>query len=155
MRTVLACAIMITTFLAPAAGQAKVPRRPIVGDANSALAYYRLGLEEIERRPEAAADALYWANRIEPTWAEALYLRRVALLRSDEYQLIKYYQGDKKARRELEGADSLLFRARMMEPFLAQQHDKPMLIHYLRAATARDAVADRIFERFTIRVPAA
>ena len=138
MRIAVFVAILIIAFAPPAAGQAKVPPRPIVGDANSAQAYFRAGVLDLDRSPETAADAFYWANRIEPTWPEALYLRRVAFLRADEYRLIKYFQGDKKARREMEGADSLLFRARMIEPFLAQQQDKPLMIHYFRAAIERD-----------------
>lgn len=126
MRAPWIALLFAAVLAAPSVGQPKAPRRPAVADPNSAQAYFRAGLLDLDRDPEAAADALYWVNRLEPTWAEALYLRRVVFLRADDYRLIKYFQRDKKARREMEGADSLLFRARMIEPFLPQQYDKAL-----------------------------
>ena len=138
MRTALALVLAAVWIASPVVAQSKVPRRPAVLDSNDARAFYRAGLQDLPRDAEKAQASLYWATRLQPTWAEALYLRRITELRSDEYRLIRYFQRDKKVRREMQGADSLLFRARMIEPFLVQEHDKDLLVHYFTAAIERN-----------------
>ncbi len=122
----------------PVAAQKKPPRRPAAADSNDARAYYRAGLVDMEKDAEQAEASLYWATRLQPTWAQALYLRRVTELRADDYTLVRYYQGDRKARRAMQGADSLLYRARMIEPFLLLEHDRDLLVHYLETAITAD-----------------
>ena len=49
------------------------PRRPkftVVRDTNSAGAYYYHGLSVLDRDPQQAADAFYWASRLDPEWAD-------------------------------------------------------------------------------------
>jgi tetratricopeptide (TPR) repeat protein len=120
--------------------QSAQPKRPqaVTADTNSARHYYQYALSLIDSKPKEAGDALYWALKLAPGWAEALYARRVALLRSDERLLVKYIQANTKARRQFRGVDSLLSRARMIEPFLYQDLDKDMLMHYFRAAIEQD-----------------
>src|SRR6266566_1894764 len=79
MRAVLlaSLAASILATLPPAALQAqsgKVPKRPNLeagADTNFAPAYYEFGMREIERDPQKAADAFYWATRLDPAWAQA------------------------------------------------------------------------------------
>ncbi|MEZ4454939.1 MAG: tetratricopeptide repeat protein [Gemmatimonadales bacterium] len=128
------CALSISSPLVAQKAR-KVPERPAVtGDRNDPLAYYRLGLQLIEVKPDQSAAALYWATQLDPSWAPALYARRIAELRANERNLIRYMDGDRKARREFAGVDSLFFRARMIEPFLAQDLDKGLVTHYLNAS---------------------
>ena len=112
---------------------AKQPARPVVGDANSALAYYRFGLARLGVDNQAAADALYWALELEPSWPEALYARRIAALRADPFILIRYMRGEKKTRREFAPIDSGYFRAVMQDPFVYRDLDKDLVMEYYRA----------------------
>ena len=51
-------------FLAGPADAQRAPRRPALpaaADTNDARAYYELGVRSMDRRPEVAADAFYWA----------------------------------------------------------------------------------------------
>ena len=61
------------------------PPRPknAVADTNDARAYFDYGVEVFETEPNAAASAFYWAARIDPGMADALYARRAAVLMSD------------------------------------------------------------------------
>ena len=72
------------------------PKRPALfarADSNEAAAYYSLGLEELRKNPKLAADAFYWAIRLNPLHSEAYYARRVALLLSDKRRAARYYMG--------------------------------------------------------------
>jgi hypothetical protein len=62
-----------------AAQHDKEPRRPKLpagADTNSARTYYDFALGQLRSSPDKAADALYWATRLEPMWADAFYARR-------------------------------------------------------------------------------
>ena len=74
----------------------KRPRFPSGVDTNNAQVYYDFGLEKLERDPEQAADAFYWAMRINPTSADAYFARRCALLLSDRYRFQKYMDDDRR-----------------------------------------------------------
>src|SRR5690348_18430900 len=71
------------------------PRLETSADTNDAYAYYNLGLAKLDRDPDKAADAFYWAARLNPGWAEAYYARRVALLLKDPRRPLRYRDGDK------------------------------------------------------------
>ena len=77
MRTIflLSLAASLVSAAAPLHAQraGDVPRRPrlaAAADTNDAGAYYRLGRERLERSPEEAAAAFYWASQIDPGWAD-------------------------------------------------------------------------------------
>ena len=110
------------------------PRPPVGADTNSALSYYRLGLSKLEVNAQAAADAFYWALEIEPNWPEALYARRIAVLRADPAQLVRYMRGDKKTRRDFASVDSGYFRALMQDPFVFRDLDRDLMLHYFRSS---------------------
>src|SRR5438046_8186844 len=65
------------------------PRLPAGVDTNNARAYYDYGLAKLDRDPEDAADAFYWAIRINPTLADPYYARRSVLLLSDKIRFQK------------------------------------------------------------------
>jgi tetratricopeptide (TPR) repeat protein len=105
------------------------PRRPQLyarADTNDASAYYSLGLELIQKEPRLAADAFYWAIRLNPLHAEAYYARRVALLLTDRRRAARYYMGDRSTLRakDIQRIDSLYLTALTLNPFLYEKLDR-------------------------------
>jgi tetratricopeptide (TPR) repeat protein len=132
---------------APAAAQAPrphdVPRRPALwaeADTNSSGAYHMHGVRTLERDPQVAAAAFYWAARLRPGWAEPLYGRRVALLMSDPDRLVRYMEGNRSVVRspEIAAIDSLQLRALSLDPFLVQVFDRHLLRAYMVRAVMRN-----------------
>lgn len=114
----------------PASGQDRgaQPKRPGLpdgADRNDSWAYYRMGLASVQKDPDKAADAFYWAARLNPVWAEPFYGRRVALLLSNPRRLMRYFSGDKGEIRSKESLaiDSLYRHALTLNPFLGPQMD--------------------------------
>ncbi len=105
------------------------PRLPEAADTNDARAYYRLGRERLERRPDEAAAAFYWAAQIDPGWADPLYGRHVALLMSDPRRLVRYWDGDRRTRTsdEVLAIDSLYFRALRIDPFVQRPFERELV----------------------------
>ena len=101
------------------------PKLPAGADTNSAQAYYDYGLEQFDRDPDKAADAFYWATRINPTQAESYYARRCALLIADKYRFQRYWRGEKRTIQsdEVKRIDSLYFYALTINPFLYRKLD--------------------------------
>ncbi|MGH7568993.1 MAG: hypothetical protein ACREL9_08505 [Gemmatimonadales bacterium] len=116
----------IASFLPPSIvhAQGKVPERPKLdagADTNHAPTYYGYGLEVIETKPDEAAAAFYWATRLDPSWAQPLYARRIALLLSDRSLLFRYIRRPESP--EARSVDSLELRARMLNPFVIRDLD--------------------------------
>ena len=142
MRAVLLASLVVSMLAAvpPSALQGqggKMPKRPKLeagADTNFAPAYYEYGVSMIERDPERAAAAFYWAARLDPAWAPPLYARRVALLMADPRLLVGYMNGIRRyvESKEARSIDSLELRALMLNPFLARDLDKPLIMAYLR-----------------------
>ena len=108
------------------------PRRPhftIVRDTNSAGAYYYHGLSVLERDPRQAADAFYWASRIDPDWADPYFARRVALHMTNTRGLADYLYGGSGDRTspERRRADSLAHRAFLIDPFLYRRLERTLV----------------------------
>ena len=110
-------------------GDERLPPRPrftVARDSNSAASYYYHGMQILAQRPAEAADAFFWAARLEPQWADPVYARRVALLMKDERALIDYVMSGQRTT-EQRRADSLQYRALLLDPFLYRKLDKEML----------------------------
>jgi len=111
------------------AQRTKEPKRPRLeagADTNDAHAYYDFAVASLKRDPEKAADALYWATRLEPTWADAYYARRIALLLSEPRRLSRYWSGDRRTiqSKEIKQIDSLFYYALTLNPFVSQRLDR-------------------------------
>jgi Flp pilus assembly protein TadD len=130
----IATALVAAGLAAPLAAQRRAdahyqPPRPHLwadADTNSAAAYYTLGAQHVGDDPQRAADAFYWAARLHPGWADALYARRVALLlQLGEERFLRYVQGQRSVARapDLMAIDSLFVRALMADPFLYRKFD--------------------------------
>ncbi|HMG70949.1 MAG TPA: tetratricopeptide repeat protein [Gemmatimonadaceae bacterium] len=143
---ILHIAVSLAFVLIAASAQAQRglpdrPRLPDGEDRNDPWAYYRLANSSLRRDPDKAADAFFWAARLNPTWAEAYYGRRVALLLRDRPKLVRYYEGDEGVIRETQGIDSLYLYALTLNPFLGPQLDHlildAMIQEYSRQAANR------------------
>ena len=122
-----------TSLIASLTGaQQRMPDRPDLpggADRNDAWSYYRLGQSTLRREPQKAADAFYWAARLNPVWAEAYYGRRVALLLRDPRRLTRYFDGEARVvkSKEIVAIDSLYLYALTLNPFLGPQFDHLIL----------------------------
>ncbi|MET0400470.1 MAG: hypothetical protein ABW277_27005 [Longimicrobiaceae bacterium] len=121
----------------PAAAQDRTrePRRPrldAAADTNSAAAYYSHGVRVMHSRPREAADAFYWATRIDPGMADAWYARRIAFFMSNPERFGAYMYRNRRVveSREVRTADSLQLRALTLNPFVRTKFDKDLFDHY-------------------------
>jgi tetratricopeptide (TPR) repeat protein len=123
--------VTLTAALSPLTAQRdkqepKRPQMPAEADTNDAYAYYNFGLQVIERDPRKAADAFYWATRLDPMMADAFYARRAALLLQDKRRLDRYFDGDKRTVQspEVQRIDSLYYHALTLNPFLYRKLER-------------------------------
>ncbi len=142
-RPLIAAALAAMVFAASLPAQNhKEPKRPELpagADTNDASAYYKLGESELDKQPTDAADAFYWAVRINPGWPDALYARRVALLLGDGDRLIEYMNGRRGTLRskDVMHIDSLQLRALSIDPFLYRKFDRELLMRYVTHSVQR------------------
>lgn len=76
--------------------QRREPKRPEIDaklDTNDWHSYYQAGFKHMRNRPDRAADAFYWASRLDPSRPEPLYARWAALWLADKPRLVQYYKG--------------------------------------------------------------
>lgn len=145
-RKLLMAALCAAALLpsAPAAAQdrAREPRRPrldAAADTNSASAYYSHGVRVMNTRPTEAADAFYWATRIEPGMADAWYARRIAFFMSRPERFGMYMEGNRRTleSREIRAVDSLHLHALTLNPFVRTKFDKDLFDHFMRWSVQR------------------
>ncbi|HEX2201811.1 MAG TPA: tetratricopeptide repeat protein [Longimicrobium sp.] len=125
-------ALLALAFDASAGAQQRTPPRPRLAaqaDTNDAAAYYAHGVAKLEDDPRQAADAFWWAARLNPAWADPLYARRVALHAADARRFVRYMERDARVVRspEVQAIDSLHLRALTLDPFLYPRHDRFLL----------------------------
>jgi tetratricopeptide (TPR) repeat protein len=123
---------------------ARIPKRPKLAaerDSNSALDYFTLGSTVLERDPDKAADAFYWASRLDPTWAAPLYGQYAASLLAQPPSVLNVYL----TRREramrnptLRYLDSLAYQALLKNPFVDRRLDGVILATWLYRQTGGD-----------------
>ena len=151
LRSVFALAsavFLVATPLSAQRGGKPVPRPKLrdVTDTNDAQAYYDAGLQRINNDPDYAADAFYWAARINPGWGDPLYGRRAALLLQKRTLLNAYMADNYRSRgKELSALDSLYARALMLNPFLYRRLDRQLFINWLTDGD-RQAQAEYAYE---------
>lgn len=119
--------------LAQAKDEPKRPRLPADADTNSASTYYAYGRAQLERDPAAAADAFYWATRIDPLMPESYYGRRWALLLTDKGRFQRYMEDDRRTLEsdEIKRVDSLFYYALTIDPFMYRGLDALLFRSYL------------------------
>ena len=122
----------------PALAQKGIPKRPKLAasaDTNDARAYMDYGFKAFDDDPSAAANAFYWAARINPDNAEAYYARRAALILDDTRLLATYVDGsthEKETLKSYRALDSLELRATLLNPFLYRRLEARIFNEYIR-----------------------
>ncbi len=110
--------------------QGREPKRPrltATADTNDWSSYYMHGLGKFDRNTEEAADAFYWAMRLDPSRGEAYYGRWISLLTTDG-RVWDYLAGRRGVanQRDVVQRDSLMLEAEMRSPFLHRALDRRM-----------------------------
>jgi tetratricopeptide (TPR) repeat protein len=108
-------------------------------------------MARLQSEPRVAADAFWWASRLDPHWADPLYARRAALLMADRRVLLGYYGGLESVWREgaVQAMDSLAAHALEMDPFLNRNLEGELARAYLKAAidrATRGSTSDQLTE---------
>jgi tetratricopeptide (TPR) repeat protein len=143
----LACLLSLAILAAfPAFAQKpeRAPKRPkleATADTNDARAYVDFGFKKFDDDPEAAANAFYWAARLNPDNAEAYYGRRAALIADDKRMLATYVDGSRRERetlKQLRALDSLQLRAQLLNPFFYRRLEARMFNEYIRQINSED-----------------
>jgi tetratricopeptide (TPR) repeat protein len=121
----------------------KVPARPplaVGADTNDPADYYREGLRLMQRQPAKAIAAFYWAARLNPLDADALYGHRMALIMEEPRRMVRYWMGDRAVAqsREIRQADSLYLRALELQPLIYPRLDA-LLFRSILDQIAKDA----------------
>lgn len=138
MAAVLATLLGALMWVCPLYGQAtptfsgaaidEPPRPRLIGvlsDTNAAESYLEYGRMVMASDPARAADAFYWASRLDPSAASPLMLRWQALWMAQPKRFKKYLEGDTKVitSPEARRIDSLHYRALLRDPFIFTQRE--------------------------------
>ncbi len=116
------------------------PRMQATADTNDSVQLLELGMGLVAEEPDAAANAFYWAARLDPSSPGALYGRRVALLTRTQQRLNQYMEGGRRAREngpEFRAIDSLQLRALYLDPLMFRMLDRTLLFTYYYNAFRR------------------
>jgi tetratricopeptide (TPR) repeat protein len=149
------------------------PRLPAGSDTNAALAYYDFGTRW-NAPTDTAEMSLFWASRIDPSWAEPLYARLFNTLQALEHDMYETYWKTYSPRavsnvsltpRQTQVIDSLQQLAWQINPFLFSdlefRHGVPGrwgdTVHdaWLAYSQKRFAVADTLFAALLKKHPRA
>lgn len=143
MRVLLVALAVVSVLTLPLEAQRnrREPRRPRLSstaDTNDVNAYLNHGARTVEDNATTAAEAYYWAMRLDPGNADALYGLRTARLMQRQSVFLRYMQGDERTvfSDEMQSNDSLYFKALQLDPFLHEQHARTVLFNYYRKAIA-------------------
>jgi tetratricopeptide (TPR) repeat protein len=139
MRALVLSLLLVSPIIAAPVGAQRLgpevarPRLTASADTNDAMAYLEFGMSSVVDEPERAADAFYWAARLDPSSPGALYGRKVALLVRNPRLLIQYFEGGRSARAnrsQLMGIDSLQLRALHLDPLMFRMLDRTLIFTY-------------------------
>jgi tetratricopeptide (TPR) repeat protein len=148
--SLIAATLSVATALTlPAQRLGPAPKRPKIAsaDTNNARLYWDHAMSVFEKDPKAAAAAFYWSARIDPTSAQALYGRSVALTLSNQSLLTNMMStGRRRDSKEQREVDSLKLRAFMIDPFLYTQLEKRMLMAWVQQMSGGVDAAQLNFE---------
>ncbi len=126
------------------------PKLAADADTNDASAYLAHGVRSADEAPDLAAAAFYWAARLDPSSADALYGLRVASLMRKPTDLSAYIVSTRRARenKKFLQLDSLQLRALRLNPLFHRRLDYTMIMAYYRYAFKDDvgSMSRREFE---------
>lgn len=139
--------LLVTLFAPPLTAQAsrlgapeKRPNLQAGADTNDASAYFAHATRVLEEKPAEAAQAFYWAARLDPGSAEALDGRRAAMIMRRRATLKAYMEGGRRVQnsKEFRALDSLSMRALRLDPLYYRKYDHALLMTYYRDALRAD-----------------
>lgn len=119
----------------------KRPKLAAGADTNDAGAYMALGTKVLENAPDEAAAAFYWAARLDPSSADALYGRSIALAMRKPTTLQNYLiPRNMKVRtgKDFLVIDSIYFRALRLDPLFYPRFYTVMQRSLLRHLNRQD-----------------
>lgn len=101
------------------------PELPGHVDSNDAHSVYQYAESRLERAPAEAAQAFYWASRLDPLWADPLYARRMAHFLTMPGIYLDYVYERRGTLRSpgIAKLDSLYVQALRTNPFLHAKYD--------------------------------
>lgn len=140
LRIAIALALVLSAPLHSQSDPYKVPKRPRLDadrDTNSATAYFFYGADALSKFPERAAAAFYWSSRLDPSWADPLYGRYIALLLAQPTPVLHEYLTNRRSMRRdkvIQGIDSLKYQAFLANPFVDRRLDGVLLENWLERA---------------------
>jgi tetratricopeptide (TPR) repeat protein len=110
----------------------------------------------LRRDPEQAANAYYWATRLDPMSADSYYNRRIALLLTNPRRLAQYWRGQKNVVQasDMQRIDSLYWRALMLNPAIPQRFHRELTLAVIRSNIESDGGSispgelDMAFDRY-------
>jgi tetratricopeptide (TPR) repeat protein len=113
----------------PAQQSPATPLRPKLyagADTNDARLYYQIGVNSLDDKPAESVRAFYWASKIDPSSAEALYaLHTAKMMAMTPDELGRFLDFSPRNRSpEYLAIDSLLFRAFTLNPFLTRTMER-------------------------------
>ena len=133
----LGLALAVASTLGAQDSKKREPKRPKLDasrDTNTAGAYHQYGMQQLSSRPQTAADAFYWATRLDPSLADPWYGRWCALLlamqRRDMFALMN---DDSRYSKEVTKIDSLRYEALLREPLIYTKLDAMLVRDFFQA----------------------
>ncbi len=149
------------------------PRLPAGADTNAASAYYRWGVR-LGVELDTAEMSLYWASKLDPSWAEPLYARFLNALKALQHDVNLTFLQTRSSRaakkvsltpRQVQVIDSLQEIAWQRNPFLFSDLEfrfpppgrdgEPAHDGWLAFAESRFAAAESLFARALQKRPGA
>jgi tetratricopeptide (TPR) repeat protein len=118
---ILCTTLVLLAFALPAWGQdVRRPKLDSKADTNDWEAYYDYGVENLQRHPDRAYDAFYWAARLAPWSGDPLYAQWVAFHLRDVPRFALYLDNDPKVLTApaVRAVDSSVSRAFLRNPFV-------------------------------------
>jgi Tfp pilus assembly protein PilF len=111
---------LLVLATAAVAQQPDRPKLDAKADTNDWEAYYDFGLHHLQRFPNRAYAAFYWAARLAPWTADPLYAQWVAFHLRDVPRFARYLDDDAKIldRPDVQAADSVVRMAFLRNPFV-------------------------------------
>jgi Tfp pilus assembly protein PilF len=114
---------MLFAGVMSADAQPQLPKRPkleATADTNDWESYYDYGVRHLQKMPNRAYDAFYWAARLAPWSADPLYAQWVAFHMRDLKRFERYLDDDQKTllAADVQRSDSVLSVAFLRNPFV-------------------------------------
>jgi len=149
--TLAACALLPRLGAAQTAPERHRPPLPAGQDTNSAGAYYAYGMDQLRQSPARAADAFYWATRIEPALPEpwlglsaALSLAQPTRALGDYLIGAAYVAKD----RQFQHIDSLRYQALIRNPLMYLPLDAVLLEEWFSRVTRGELTIQELSSEF-------